>query len=134
VNGVPRLQLSTAPFYRVPLRDAMRIASAAGYRAVEVMVTNDPATQDANLVREAAEANDTPSRRSAAPFLRSRGASGERTRWQDLPSVQLAEEVGAGISWSTALPVAGPVPEVDHRAAAGSRRDPRDVAVGTCSR
>jgi sugar phosphate isomerase/epimerase len=98
VNGVPRLQLSTAPFYRVPLRDAMRIASAAGYRAVEVMVTNDPATQDSNLVREAAEANDIVVEAIHAPFLLiTRRVWGTDPLGKIYRSVQLAEEVGAGI-------------------------------------
>lgn len=42
----PKLLLSTAPFFRKPLREAFRHARAAGYEAVEIMVTQDPATQD----------------------------------------------------------------------------------------
>jgi sugar phosphate isomerase/epimerase len=98
VNGVPRLQLSTAPFYRMPLRDAMRIAASAGYRSVEVMVTNDPATQDANLLREAAEAHDIAVEAIHAPFLLiTRRVWGTDPLGKIYRSVQLAEEVGAGI-------------------------------------
>lgn len=51
----PRLLLSTAPFFRAPLREAFRHAGAAGYRGVEVMVTRDPATQDGATIRRLAE-------------------------------------------------------------------------------
>ena len=98
MNGVPRLQLSTAPFYRLPLRDAMRIASAAGYRSVEVMVTNDPATQDAKLLREAADANDIAVEAIHAPFLLiTRRVWGTDPLGKIYRSVQLAEDVGAGL-------------------------------------
>jgi sugar phosphate isomerase/epimerase len=49
-----RLLLSTAPFYRYPLREAFRYAREAGFDAVEVMVTADPATQDAKALTELA--------------------------------------------------------------------------------
>jgi len=95
---VPKLQLSTAPFYRVPLREALRIAAAAGYRSVEVMVTNDPATQDPKLLNEAAEANDIAIEAIHAPFLLiTRRVWGTDPLGKIYRSVQLAEEVGAGI-------------------------------------
>ena len=95
---MPRLQLSTAPFYRVPLRDAMRIVAAAGYRSVEVMVTNDPATQDARLMLEAAEANDIAIEAIHAPFLLiTRRVWGTDPLGKIYRSAQLAEEVGAGL-------------------------------------
>jgi len=98
MNALPRLQLSTAPFYRLPLRDAMRITAAAGYRSVEVMVTNDPATQDPMLVREAAEANDLQVEAIHAPFLLvTRRVWGTDPLGKIYRSAQLAEEVGASI-------------------------------------
>jgi sugar phosphate isomerase/epimerase len=48
----PRLLMSTAPFFRHPLREAFRTIAEAGYRAVEVMVTADPATQEGRTLRE----------------------------------------------------------------------------------
>jgi sugar phosphate isomerase/epimerase len=48
----PEVLFSTAPFYRSPLREAFRHVREAGYEAVEVMVTADPATQDAHTLRE----------------------------------------------------------------------------------
>ena len=46
MRAEPRLLLSTAPFFRFPLREAFRHAAEAGFEAVEVMVTSDPSTQD----------------------------------------------------------------------------------------
>jgi sugar phosphate isomerase/epimerase len=53
-KAAPKLLLSTAPFFRHPLREAFRHTREAGYDAVEVMVTSDPATQDGRLLRELA--------------------------------------------------------------------------------
>jgi sugar phosphate isomerase/epimerase len=98
MKAAPRLQLSTAPFYRVPLREAMRVTAAAGFRAIEVMVTNDPATQDPMLLREAAEANDLRIEAVHAPFLLiTRRVWGTDPLGKIYRSAQLAEEVGAGI-------------------------------------
>ena len=65
----PRLLLSTAPFFRHPLREAFRHTRAAGYDAVEVMVTSDPATQDAARLLELAAEFDLSIRALHAPFL-----------------------------------------------------------------
>jgi sugar phosphate isomerase/epimerase len=54
MDQAPPLLLSTAPFYRLPLREAFRYAREAGFEAVEVMVTTDPATQDARSLTELA--------------------------------------------------------------------------------
>jgi sugar phosphate isomerase/epimerase len=51
VRAKPRLLLSTAPFFRYPLREAFRHAREAGFDGVEVMVTSDPATQDGRSLR-----------------------------------------------------------------------------------
>jgi sugar phosphate isomerase/epimerase len=65
----PRLLLSTAPFFRYPLREAFRHTREAGYDAVEVMVTSDPATQDARRLQELAAEFDLSIRALHAPFL-----------------------------------------------------------------
>jgi len=44
--------MSTAPFFRHPLREAFRTIAEAGYQGVEVMVTADPATQDGRTIRK----------------------------------------------------------------------------------
>lgn len=65
----PHLACSTAPFFSRPLDDAFATIADAGYRDVEVMVTRDPATQDAVRVRELAERHEVVVRAIHAPFL-----------------------------------------------------------------
>lgn len=65
----PRLLLSTAPFFRKPLREAFRHARAAGYEAVEIMVTQDPATQDGRSMLELAGRFGLRIEAIHAPFL-----------------------------------------------------------------
>jgi sugar phosphate isomerase/epimerase len=67
--AAPRLLLSTAPFFRHPLREAFRHAREAGYEGVEVMVTSDPATQDARTMSELAAEHDLSIEAIHAPFL-----------------------------------------------------------------
>jgi sugar phosphate isomerase/epimerase len=67
--AAPRLLLSTAPFFRYPLREAFRHTREAGYDAVEVMVTSDPATQDAKRLLELAAEFDLSIQALHAPFL-----------------------------------------------------------------
>lgn len=69
MDPTPRLLLSTAPFYRYPLREAFRYAREAGFEAVEVMVTADPATQDARSLSELAEEFGLAIGAIHAPFL-----------------------------------------------------------------
>jgi len=45
-SATPTIVISTAPFFRQPVRDALRAIAEAGFEAVEVMVTQDPDTQD----------------------------------------------------------------------------------------
>jgi sugar phosphate isomerase/epimerase len=68
-QAAPKLLLSTAPFFRHPLREAFRHAREAGYDAVEVMVTSDPATQDARTLRELAAEFGLSLSAIHAPFL-----------------------------------------------------------------
>ena len=67
--GAPRLLLSTAPFFRHPLREAFRHTKEAGFDAVEVMVTSDPATQDARRLQELAAEFELSIGALHAPFL-----------------------------------------------------------------
>src|SRR5439155_6766182 len=46
----PRLLFSTAPWFRLPLREAFRHIAGAGYEGVEVMVTQDPHTKEPHLL------------------------------------------------------------------------------------
>jgi sugar phosphate isomerase/epimerase len=69
VEAGPKLLLSTAPFYRLPLRTAFAHAREAGFRGVEVMVTSDPATQDSESIRGLADEFDLSVAALHAPFL-----------------------------------------------------------------
>lgn len=65
----PKLLLSTAPFFRFPLRKAFAHARESGYRGVEVMVTSDPATQTAESIQALADEFDLSVAALHAPFL-----------------------------------------------------------------
>jgi sugar phosphate isomerase/epimerase len=68
-RAVPSVLLSTAPFFRQPLREAFRHARDAGYQAVEVMVTADPASQDARTMTDLAREFGLRIEAIHAPFL-----------------------------------------------------------------
>lgn len=68
-DRTPKLVLSTAPFYRQPLEEAFRQARAAGFEAVEVMVTQDPDTQDAQTLRDLSKEFEVSIEAIHAPFL-----------------------------------------------------------------
>jgi sugar phosphate isomerase/epimerase len=68
-NAAPKLLLSTAPFFRFPLREAFERIREAGFEAVEVMVTSDPATQDGRSLRELAAEFGLTIDALHAPFL-----------------------------------------------------------------
>jgi sugar phosphate isomerase/epimerase len=65
----PTVALSTAAFFARPLAHAMAVAAAAGYAALEVMVTKDPASQDPNEMRRLAERHGVEIRALHAPAL-----------------------------------------------------------------
>lgn len=69
MRATPKLLLSTAPFFRHPLREAFRHAKEAGFEAVEVMVTADPATQDGRTLRALAGDFGLSIEALHAPFL-----------------------------------------------------------------
>lgn len=68
-DAAPKLVLSTAPFYRLPLEEAFRQASEAGFERVEVMVTQDPDTQDAQALRDLSKEFEVSIEAIHAPFL-----------------------------------------------------------------
>lgn len=65
----PTLLCSTAAFFARPLRDAFRLISGAGFAGTEVMVTKDPATQDARSIRDLSQEDGLVVRAIHAPFL-----------------------------------------------------------------
>jgi sugar phosphate isomerase/epimerase len=94
----PALLFSTAAFFDRPLREALGTISEAGYAGVEVMVTRDPATQDAAVVRDLAAEHGLSVAAIHAPFLLL-----SRRVWTTDPvtkiyrALQMAEHVGAGL-------------------------------------
>lgn len=98
MKQVPKLVLSTAPFFRRPLRDALRQAAEAGFDAVEVMVTQDPSTREPHLLRPLARDFGLDVHAIHAPFLLvTRRVWGAEPMGKVYRAVHLAEEVGAPI-------------------------------------
>ena len=92
----PRLIFSTAPFFRQPLRDAFRHIAEAGFEAVEVMVTQDPSTQEPHLLNELAREFGLRIDAIHAPFLLiTRRVFGTDPVTKIHRSVHVAEETGA---------------------------------------
>jgi sugar phosphate isomerase/epimerase len=98
VKANPKLLFSTAPFFRRPLRDAFRSIAEAGFESVEVMVTQDPATQEPHLVADLAHEFDLQIDAIHAPFLLiTRRVWGTDPTGKIYRAVHLAEEVGASV-------------------------------------
>jgi sugar phosphate isomerase/epimerase len=98
LQSSPRLLFSTAPFYRFPLREGLRLVAESGYDAVEVMVTQDPATQEAHLLEAATREFDLSVHVVHAPFLlMTRRVWGTDPTGKIIRAVQLAESVGASL-------------------------------------
>ena len=96
---MPRLMFSTAPWFRLPLREAFRHIADAGFEAVEVMVTQDPSTQEPRLLNAAAEEFGLAVEAIHAPFLLvTRSVWGSDPVGKIYRAVHLAEEVGAGLA------------------------------------
>lgn len=94
-HSSPRLMLSTAPFFRRPLRDAFEHAREAGYRSLEIMVTRDPATQDGHAIRALAEEFGVSVEALHAPMLLvTRRVWGTEPVEKIYRSVQVAEQAG----------------------------------------
>jgi len=94
----PHLVFSTAPFFRYPVREAFRQAAEAGFDAVEVMVTQDPHTQEPHLLNPLAEEFGLKVQAVHAPFLLlTRRVWGPEPTGKIYRAVHLAEEVGASL-------------------------------------
>lgn len=65
----PRLLASTGPMFARPLSWAFEVIAEAGYDGAELMVTQDPATQDAEAVAAAAAGSGLPVDVVHGPFL-----------------------------------------------------------------
>ena len=91
----PTVICSTVAFFGLPLREAFAHIAGAGFGGVEVMVTRDPATQDAGRLRELAEEHGLLVQAIHAPFLLM-----TRKVWGTDPvgkidrAIELAENVG----------------------------------------
>jgi sugar phosphate isomerase/epimerase len=87
---------STAPWFRLPLRDAFAHIAGAGFEAVEVMVTQDPYTQEPHLLADLASEFGLSVEAIHAPFLLiTRSVWGPEPTAKIYRAVQVAEEVGA---------------------------------------
>jgi len=92
----PRLLFSTAPWFRLPLREAFRHIAGAGFEGVEVMVTQDPHTQEPHLLAGLAKEFGLSVEAIHAPFLLvTRSVWGAEPLGKIYRAVQVAEEVGA---------------------------------------
>lgn len=96
--GLPPLLASTGPLFGRPLDWAMGVIAEAGYDAVELMVTQDPRTQDADRIVAASEKEGIPVTTVHGPFL----LLTRRVFSSDLVSkarrsITLASEVGADL-------------------------------------
>jgi len=64
-----RIGMSTSCVYPLSTEDAFRLAKAAGYDGIEVMITNDPTTQDAAGLNELSRRFELPILSVHAPVL-----------------------------------------------------------------
>ena len=64
-----RIGMSTSCVFPLGVEQAFRLGRLAGYDGIEVMVTNDPVTQDAQTLRTLAERYDMPILSIHAPVL-----------------------------------------------------------------
>ena len=98
MNESPTVLFSTAPFFRNQVREGLRRVAEAGYRSVEIMVNQDPLTQEAHLLRPVLEELDLSVEVVHAPFLLlTRRVFGTDPMGKIYRSVQLAEELGASL-------------------------------------
>jgi sugar phosphate isomerase/epimerase len=91
----PHLACSTAAFFARPLRQAFAAIADAGFDAAEVMVTRDPATQDARRLRELSAPHGLTIRAIHAPFLlMTRSVWGTDPIGKVYRAIELAERAG----------------------------------------
>jgi len=97
VTGI-KVALSTASVFPERAPDAFETAARLGYDAVEVMVTADPVSQDAAVLRRLSEYHDVPVVAVHAPNLLITQRVWGRDPWVKLErSRELAEALGARI-------------------------------------
>jgi sugar phosphate isomerase/epimerase len=94
----PNVTFSTAAFFARPLDDIFGLVADAGYRGVEVMVTKEPASQDARTMRRLARAHGLTIAAIHAPcLLLTRKVWGSDPVGKISRAVQVAEEAGASV-------------------------------------
>ncbi len=95
--GTP-VALSTSSVYPERTPDAFEIAARLGYDGVEIMVYNDPVSQDASVLSSLRDYHQVPILAVHAPSLLLTQAVWGRDPWEKLRrSRDLAERVGAGV-------------------------------------
>ena len=95
--GTP-VALSTSSVYPERTPDAFEIAARLGYDGIEVMVYNDPVSQDATVLSSLRDYHQLPILAVHAPSLLLTQTVWGRDPWEKLRrSVDLAERVGAGV-------------------------------------
>jgi sugar phosphate isomerase/epimerase len=94
----PRLACSTAGFLSRPLAEAFSAIADAGFDAIEVMVTRDPATQDGHRIRALGEQHGLVLSAIHAPFLlMTRSVWGKDPVGKIYRAIELAEQVEAPV-------------------------------------
>ncbi len=92
------IALSTASVFPERTPDAFETAARLGYDAIEVMVTADPVSQDADVLRRLSEFHGIPVVAVHAPNLLITQRVWGRDPWTKLEkSRELAESLGAGV-------------------------------------
>jgi len=95
--GTP-VALSTSSVYPERTPDAFKTAAGLGYDGIEVMVYNDPVSQDATVLSSLRDYHQLPILAVHAPSLLLTQTVWGRDPWEKLRrSVDLAERVGAGV-------------------------------------
>jgi len=103
VNGArkepgPPVALSTSSVYPERTPDAFEIAARLGYDGIEVMVYNDPVSQDAEVLRQLRDYHQLPILSVHAPSLLLTQRVWGREPWEKLRRAKdLAERVGAAV-------------------------------------
>jgi sugar phosphate isomerase/epimerase len=91
-----RVGMSTSCVFPLPLEEAFRLAAIAGYDGIEIMVTNDKATQDAGTLRSLSRSYRMPILSIHAPvLLATQLVWGVRPQIKLERSAALARDVGA---------------------------------------
>jgi sugar phosphate isomerase/epimerase len=98
MNGSTKLLFSTAPFFRNRVKEGLRQAAEAGFTSVEVMVNQDPVTQEGHLLNPVVQDLGLSVEVIHAPFLLlTRRVFGTDPLGKIYRAVQLAEDVGASL-------------------------------------